>query len=102
MTEPTGGATAVGAAAGKAGSTGTGAAASSGTALIATGLVWLLGNIAHVKLTAEAGAGIAGALIIVVQFVWHVGLRNIWRHILDGDHVSALQMSFVRLAQHGL
>lgn len=114
MAEPTGGATAggggaaaqgataAGAAAGKAGSTGTGAAASSGTALIAAGLVWLLGNVAHVKLSAEAGAGIAGALITVVQFVWHVGLRNILSHLINGDAVSALQMTFVRLARLGL
>jgi hypothetical protein len=66
--------------------------------LIAAAICWLIGNVLHVKLSAEAGAGIAGILCTIATFVWHVGLRNIWKHIWDGDPPGPAGRLAVRIA----
>ena len=32
-----------------------------------------------------AGVGFAGLMPPVAIFVWHVGLRNLWAHVVNGD-----------------
>jgi len=36
-----------------------------------------------------AGVGFAGLMPSVAIFIWHVGLRNMTGHVLDGDGAAA-------------
>lgn len=59
------------------------AAVAGGTTGVGLLVVWLLGR-AHVAVSAEEGAGIAGGAATVALFVGRHGLRGLWRLILDG------------------
>lgn len=48
-------------------------------------VVWLLGNVFHVDLSAELGATIAGVASAVVLFVGREGIGGVWNTVLHGS-----------------
>lgn len=58
------------------------AGSSSGAGVL---VVWLLGNVAHVDISAEAGAAIAGGVATIALLIGRHGIRGIWRIIVSGN-----------------
>lgn len=56
-----------------------------GSAGLAVAVVWLVGNVFHLDLSAEAGAAIAGAVGTVALLIGRHGLRGLWRIIVNGN-----------------
>lgn len=56
-----------------------------GTGTLGVGVVWLLGNIFHIEVSAEAGATIATVAAGFALYVGRVGLGGVWNRIIHGN-----------------
>lgn len=52
-------------------------------------LVWLLGNVFHIDLSAELGAAIAGGVGTVALFIGREGISGVWHTLWRGNKPPA-------------
>lgn len=56
-----------------------------GTGTLGVGVVWLLGNIFHIQVSAEAGATIATVAAGFALYVGRVGIGGVWSRLIHGN-----------------